>query len=298
MDASGGSKMANYSRNNNHSSELSKTPEDQQQLCLKWADYQSNLTNVFDSLLQQEAFVDVTISTEAGKSLKCHKVVLSACSAYFQNLFVENPCQHPIVILRDVEWRELCHIIEYMYKGQIHVGPGDLSPLLRSAESLQIRGLVDLIRPLEEGIDSSRIGVKRRRLSNSASSKSPSSSRPFTSPKNHCSVSSGSTNLNNNNEPISSPPISPQHSSLLRDSAAVAAVPLSSPNEEQGSSFGRSGASGANAEDMVDVKPGIMEMIQEEQRAKMLEASQLTHNWMAAAAAAAAASTSTSPQGK
>ena len=44
-----------------------------QQYCLRWNNYQSNLTLVFDQLLQNEAFVDVTLTT-GGRSIKCHKV--------------------------------------------------------------------------------------------------------------------------------------------------------------------------------------------------------------------------------
>ena len=46
-----------------------------------------------------EAFCDVTLAVE-GASLKCHKMVLAACSSYFQNLFMENTCKHPIVFLK------------------------------------------------------------------------------------------------------------------------------------------------------------------------------------------------------
>ena len=35
-----------------------------------------------------------------GASVKCHKMILSACSAYFQQLFMENTCDHPIVFLK------------------------------------------------------------------------------------------------------------------------------------------------------------------------------------------------------
>ncbi len=47
--------------------------DSEQSLCLRWNNYQSNLTAVFDQLLQTEHFVDVTLSTE-GRALKCHKV--------------------------------------------------------------------------------------------------------------------------------------------------------------------------------------------------------------------------------
>lgn len=44
-----------------------------QQFFLRWNNYQNNLCSVFDRLLQNEDFVDVTLTTE-GKALKCHKV--------------------------------------------------------------------------------------------------------------------------------------------------------------------------------------------------------------------------------
>ena len=53
------------------------------QFCLKWNNYQLSLTSAFKHLLEEEDFVDVTLSAE-GKSLKAHKVVLSACSTYFR----------------------------------------------------------------------------------------------------------------------------------------------------------------------------------------------------------------------
>ena len=46
-----------------------------------------------------EAFCDVTLAVD-GASIKCHKMVLAACSSYFQNLFIENDTKHPIVFLK------------------------------------------------------------------------------------------------------------------------------------------------------------------------------------------------------
>ena len=45
----------------------------------------ASLTNAFKSLLENEDFVDMTLSA-GGKTLRAHKVVLSACSSYFKNL--------------------------------------------------------------------------------------------------------------------------------------------------------------------------------------------------------------------
>ncbi|XP_034656646.1 protein bric-a-brac 2 isoform X2 [Drosophila subobscura] len=116
---------------------------DNQQFCLRWNNYQSNLTNVFDELLQSESFVDVTLSCE-GQSIKAHKMVLSACSPYFQALFYDNPCQHPIIIMRDVHWSDLKALVEFMYKGEINVCQDQINPLLKVAETLKIRGLAEV----------------------------------------------------------------------------------------------------------------------------------------------------------
>lgn len=120
-----------------------KNSTNPQQFCLRWNNYQSNLTNVFDQLLHNESFVDVTLACD-GNSIKAHKMVLSACSPYFQALFLDNPCQHPIVIMRDVKWPELTAIVEFMYKGEINVRQEQIAPLLRVAEMLKIRGLADV----------------------------------------------------------------------------------------------------------------------------------------------------------
>ncbi|CRK95732.1 CLUMA_CG009189, isoform A [Clunio marinus] len=114
-----------------------------QQFCLRWNNYQTNLTCVFDQLLQSESFVDVTLACD-GNQIKAHKIVLSACSPYFQSLFFDNPCQHPIIIMRDVKWPELKAIVEFMYKGEINVNQDQISPLLAIAEMLQIRGLAEV----------------------------------------------------------------------------------------------------------------------------------------------------------
>ena len=56
------------------------------QFCLKWNNYQANIVCALGNLKLDEDFVDVTLSCE-GRTIKAHKVILSACSAYFKNVF-------------------------------------------------------------------------------------------------------------------------------------------------------------------------------------------------------------------
>ena len=56
-----------------------------QRFSLRWNNYQTQLVTAFESLLDQQDFVDVTIGVE-GKKLSAHKMLLSACSPFFREL--------------------------------------------------------------------------------------------------------------------------------------------------------------------------------------------------------------------
>ncbi|XP_030754799.1 protein tramtrack, alpha isoform-like isoform X2 [Sitophilus oryzae] len=114
-----------------------------QRFCLRWNNHQSNLLTVFDQLLHDESFVDVTLAVE-GQLLRAHKMVLSACSPYFQALFVNHPDKHPIVILKDVPYSDMKSLLDFMYRGEVSVDQDRLTHFLRVAESLRIKGLTEV----------------------------------------------------------------------------------------------------------------------------------------------------------
>ncbi|KAI4465353.1 btb domain transcription factor [Holotrichia oblita] len=111
------------------------------QFCLKWNNFQSSLISAFESLQTTEDLADVTLTTE-GINVKAHKIILSACSPYFRNVFKENPCSHPIVILKDVFYDDLLAILKFMYHGEVLVAKDRLHSFLQTGEVLQVSGLI------------------------------------------------------------------------------------------------------------------------------------------------------------
>jgi hypothetical protein len=138
----GGVGVGRSSSNNNNNNPTTGLSDDSQQYCLRWNNHRSNLLTVFEQLLQTEAFTDVTLAV-GGTSIKCHKMVLAACSSYFQSLFLENACPHPIVVFKDIQYAEIRAILEYMYRGEVNVAQEQLPSLLKVAEALRVKGLFE-----------------------------------------------------------------------------------------------------------------------------------------------------------
>ncbi|XP_049854375.1 broad-complex core protein isoforms 1/2/3/4/5-like isoform X4 [Schistocerca gregaria] len=111
-----------------------------QQFSLRWNNYLNHITGAFDTLRNDDELVDVTLSCE-GKRIKAHKMLLSVCSTYFRDLFKENPCQHPVIIFRNVKFEDLVALIDFMYHGEVNVMQEQLTSFLTTAELLAVQGL-------------------------------------------------------------------------------------------------------------------------------------------------------------
>lgn len=251
-----------------------------QQFCLRWNNYQTNLTSVFDQLLQSESFVDVTLACD-GHSIKAHKMVLSACSPYFQTLFFDNPCQHPIIIMRDIKWAELKAAVEFMYKGEINVSQEQIGPLLKVAEMLKIRGLAEVNSDQELTAEIPEMastgfgedgasGAKKARTSKDCGEIIESQSSAAAIPKmrkrrwpsGDCSsVESPSNSVQENMEPPSPlPPGAIPPSNTISVGSAISPAFPGTPTQ-----LDAVGAIPLGHDDM-EIKPGIAEMIREEER--------------------------------
>lgn len=133
----------NQHNHQNQNPFLSQQQQQQQHYALKWNDFQTSMLSSFRHLRDEEDFVDVTLACDQ-RSFTAHKVVLSACSPYFRKLLKANPCEHPIVILRDIRCEDVENLLSFMYNGEVNVSHEQLSDFLKTAHLLQVRGLADV----------------------------------------------------------------------------------------------------------------------------------------------------------
>jgi len=114
---------------------------EKEEYSLIWNEFNCSTSETFKSLLLDEDFVDVTLVCDDARQFHAHKVILSACSPFFRNLFVKNPHPKPLIFLKGIRYEELETILKFMYLGQAQLPQDDLNAFLGVAKDLQVKGL-------------------------------------------------------------------------------------------------------------------------------------------------------------
>jgi len=111
-----------------------------EKFCLRWNDFERNISSSFSELKEDKDFFDVTLACDDNQ-LQAHKVILSACSPFFRSVLKKNPHQHPLLYLKGVKYEEIHLVLNFMYHGEVNVAQDELNSFLSVAEDLQVKGL-------------------------------------------------------------------------------------------------------------------------------------------------------------
>lgn len=121
----------------------------QKPLRLRRVNHSDEIVSGFAKLLKNESMTDVTLICNGGRTIRAHRVILSTFSPYFKAIFesqpfTNNPCQYPVIVIKDLAYHELRTIVEFIYKGEVSVQRDKLSSILEAARALEVSGLSDL----------------------------------------------------------------------------------------------------------------------------------------------------------
>ena len=108
--------------------------------CLKWNDFETNLSSAFRDIRDDKDLLDCTLSC-GPQQIQAHKLILSACSPFFRTVFKQNPHSHPLLYLKGISFTDLQAVITFMYHGEVNVAQEDLNTFLLVAEELKVKGL-------------------------------------------------------------------------------------------------------------------------------------------------------------
>jgi len=111
-----------------------------EKFCLRWTDFESNISVAFRELREEKDFFDVTLVCNEDQ-IQAHKVILSACSPFFRSILKKNPHAHPLIYLKGVKLSNLQSALDFIYRGEANVAQEELNSFLAVAEELKIKGL-------------------------------------------------------------------------------------------------------------------------------------------------------------
>ncbi|CAL4092745.1 unnamed protein product, partial [Meganyctiphanes norvegica] len=204
-------------------------------LSLKWNNHKTTFFHVLSTIRSKEAYCDATIACD-GRFYPVHKLVMSTCSDYFEEMFERTNCKHPVIVLKDIRHEDLEALLNYMYVGEVNVLQNELAGLIKAAECLMIKGLaVPDEAPSKDSPKENKRGAtkeespqaKRRRRDDSDSGRydSGSSNSVRTSSQNHSHRESSSSSSREHREQQSS-----RHSSSASGQSSSFRRPASSPH--------------------------------------------------------------------
>lgn len=113
--------------------------------CLRWNNHKSNLVEILESLIKMECYVDCTIYVDNHVQFKAHRVVLAACSPYFQLILQDAPQDHCSIIFPGVQEFEMRTLLEYIYAGEVNIAESQIPRIMKIAKMLEVKGLLDMV---------------------------------------------------------------------------------------------------------------------------------------------------------
>ena len=114
-----------------------------ERFCLKWNDFTSNVSNSFSKLRNETKMFNVTLMGNDQKQISAHKLVLSACSEFFKNIFMNSSSSNNLVLFLDgVDATGINLMLDGLYLSR---GISDLSRKLRCemANKFKFDGLLE-----------------------------------------------------------------------------------------------------------------------------------------------------------
>jgi len=108
--------------------------------CLNWNGYDTNIRESFRKLREDQRLFDVTLVTDDGQHIQAHKIILSAGTPFFSDIFLKSNKANMLIYLKGINSVELEHLLDFIYNGEASVRQEELKEFLETGKKLQVNG--------------------------------------------------------------------------------------------------------------------------------------------------------------
>ena len=110
---------------------------------LNWNGFDENIREYFKKLRCEQRLFDVTLVTEDGQQLQAHKIILSAGSNFFNDIFMSSnhSNMNMLVYLKGITSGKLEPVIDFIYNGEVFIIQEQIELFIETGKELQVKGL-------------------------------------------------------------------------------------------------------------------------------------------------------------
>ncbi|RXG71045.1 Broad-complex core protein isoforms 1/2/3/4/5 [Armadillidium vulgare] len=104
---------------------------------IKWTNHS---TSILQNVKIKAPYTDAYLAC-SGKVYEVHRMILSSCSGYFQEIFKQTGTETPFIIMANIKSKFVEYLLSYMYKGEVNISEKEIEELLDAAEYFKVKGL-------------------------------------------------------------------------------------------------------------------------------------------------------------
>merc|ERR1719209_599159 len=136
---------------------------DMDKFCLNWNGYDANIREHFKKLREDQRLFDVTLVTDDGQHIQAHKIILSAGSDFFSDIFMKSNHSNMLVYLKGISSDKLEPLIDFIYNGEVFITQEQVKVFIETGKELLVKGLEGEMTGMEENTNENPIYHKENK---------------------------------------------------------------------------------------------------------------------------------------
>merc|ERR1719158_913603 len=120
---------------------------------LNWNSFEKNIREYFRKLRKGNRLFDVTLVTEDGHHMQAHKIILSAGSHFFNDIFQKTNHTNMLVYLKGISSENLEPVMDFIYNGELFITQEQIKMFIETGKELQVKGLEGELTGISENTD-------------------------------------------------------------------------------------------------------------------------------------------------
>merc|ERR1719186_2380383 len=112
-----------------------------EKVCLRWNEFETNIRESFKELREEQNQFDVTLVCDDNHQIQAHKIILSAGSKFFCDIFMKTKNTNVFLYFKGIKSIELEYVVDYLYNGEVLIAQEGLNKFLETSRELQVKGL-------------------------------------------------------------------------------------------------------------------------------------------------------------